>query len=638
MSDVETFTPRWAEYESAAGGYIKDTYELLTDLGQRQLDLANSALVDLDAFVGSGTPEQPVDYLPVDIAALAGPGEVPAVEMPTDPSAVRPIYTPASTTVYSPTFGSVPSSNLTAPSISEPLEPGGAPTFTESAPSIPYRDVPDAPALNLPAVPTFNTVTPVTITPLALPSWAETLPDFFVRTPNAEINFTEEAYSSAVLTAVQTKVLNALTGVDRIGLPQAVWDEIKAAAIAEADATEARAVETAQEEWYSRGWEMPAGPLTRTTQRARFEANKIRSAIIRELFVKRAQDELDALKFYTTQAVALEQILIAAHTARMERALRYAEAVAKLALDLMNAELAVYNGRLQAYIASADVYGKIIQAELAKLEEKKFELENNRFLLEQDKNAVAIYVARIDAATKVLQAYETQMRGVMAQVEMDRTQVQLYGEKAQVFNTLVGAWREQWNGYSAAWQGQLAKAQVFTAQVGGATAQVQAYTETVKAEIAKVEASGKVAEIEIEKLKADAQRYAAEIDGQAKLYAAKVEGAKLPFLAYNATAEYWSSLSRAYEAQLNASVEQAKAQAQIANDGVRLAIAQMDSERQVGLEVSKTKATVSMQAAASIFQGLNANVSMQDSNSHSQSVSATGAVGWSYSKDVNSAP
>jgi len=637
MADVETYSPRWVESDSAAGGFIRDTYNLLTRLGTAQLESANSSLADLDDFVGAGTPEQPIDYLPVDITALAGPGLPPSVAMPPLPSPAAPIGAPERVTVYTPSFGPTPVVNLVPPGIDTPIKPGSAPTFTEQAPSIPYRNVPTAPELTLPEVPTFNTIAPVTVTPLALPSWAQTLPSFTVRTTDAEIDFTEEAYSSHILDAVQTKVYNALTGVDRIGLPQAVWDEIVAAATSEADATEARAVETAQEEWYSKGWEMPAGPLTRTTQRARFEANKIRSAIVRELFVKRAQDELDALKFYTTQAVALEQILIAAHTARMERALRYAEAVAKLALDLMNAELAVYNGQLQAYLASADVYGKIIQAELAKLEERKFALEHNRFLLEQDKNAVAIYVARIDAATKVIQAYEAQMRGVQAQVEMDRTQVQLYGEKAQVFNTLIGAWREEWNGYSAQWQGETAKAQMFVARANGASAQVQAYAETVKAELAKVEASGKVAEIEIEKLKADAQRYAAETDGQARVFAAQVEGAKLPFLAYNATAEYWTAVSRTYEAQLNAAVEQAKAQAQVANDGVRLVVAQMDSERQAAIEVAKTKAAVSMQAAASLFQGLNANVSMQDSNNHSQSVSASGTVGWSYTKDVNPA-
>jgi hypothetical protein len=634
MADIETFTPQWVDFDSNAAAFVQENFEFLKNFAVNYESKFDAALADL-GDLGAVSLVPPTQMTEVGVISLAPPSAPPAFNTPTVDFNVAPIDTGTEGAIYQPAFGTAPAFDVPAPMITEGDEPGSAPTFNEATPALPNRDIPAAPPLVLPSVPVFNVIENVVWNPLAMPEWTSALPEFTIIPPDGQLEFNEEGYVSETLAAVQQKIVNCLMGIDRIGLPQAVWEAIYTSATMQADADEAQMVETAVEEYAARGWLLPQGPLLKRTQAARFQASKIRAALFRDLWVKRAQEEIEAVKFYVAQGIALEQLLVEAYNARMDRALKYAEASVRVAIDLMQAELAAYNGRLAAYQASAQVYELQIRSQLLMLEERKFALEQNRFLLEQDRNDVALYSAQVDAAGKVLQAYETQMKGVLAQLEFDRLQVQIFGEKVKVFQAQTGAWKTAWEGYSAHMQGQVAKAQVYTAQVGGFSALVQAHGEEVRAELAKVEASGKALEYDIERLKADTQRYAAEMEARTKTYSAQVEGEKLPFLAYNALTEAYSAQVRAVEMEYAAKIKNNEAIAQVANDAARLTVAQLDAAKQSNIEIAKGKLGAISQVIAASLGGLNAQVGMSDQNEHSMQMSARGGVDWSYQKTIN---
>jgi hypothetical protein len=630
--------PGWVEFEGS-GRLVHEYADLLWNFTTERLDDIGAANRELDQYARGWTAVNIPEYEEVNIAGLPGPGAIPDVEeLSVDFTGITPIRQASSFSIYDPAVGGVPAFTKAAPTLDLSGQPENPPTFSEEAPFIRDVDVPALPALVLPPVPTFNVYSEITPTPLTLPTFTSVMPDFGgITAPPAELDFEEVPYESALLEAIKTKLVNALTGVDRIGFPPGVWEEIVAAAVAQTDADEARLVDQARTEFYAGGWELPAGALVKTTQQARLQGSKLRAAVQRELFIKRAEMEVEQLKFYTSQAIALETVLIDFHNKVADRALRYAEATLNAAVRLMEAELAIYNGKLQAYGIAADVHGKLIQAELLRLEEWRFKLEHQKVKLAQDENAVRIYVARVDAAAKVIDAYEAQVRGIQAKVEVDRTRVQAFGEKVRAFAAQMDGWAKEWDGYRAKMDAQNSVASIFRSEVEAHVSRVQAFSATVQAEIAKVDASAKRADAEMRVVEADTRRYAAEIDARARAFSAQAEVARLPFVAYTAQTEWWRAQAAAHSEELRAAIEQSKAAAQIGVEGARLEAEEIRAQRELGFKALEGQRSIATQLTASALQGINLSASLGTNYSFGNQYNGNASVGWSFNKNVTPA-
>jgi hypothetical protein len=484
-------------------------------------------------------------------------------------------------------------------------------------------------------VPVFHSIKDIVAAELNIPTFAATFPEFAgVYQPPGTLDFQEDEYSSNVLTAVRAQLYDVLSGIRRIAIPEAVWTEIENAAASKISEDSDRLIETASVEHFRRGWEQPGGALNKTIALARFEGQKARSNVTRELLVERAKQEIENMKYYTAQALVFEQMMIGLFNAQMDRRLKAAEIVASLAFKLMDAQIAIYNAKLAAFQAAAQTHEVLIRAELLKLEQLKADIEIEGLKTEQDKAKVQLYGAQIDAATKVVQIYESQIRAVATKVEVDKTRISAFGAEVQAFQARTDAWKAEWDGYRAKIQGELGKADVYKSQADAYTARVQAYGQTIQAEAAKVEADGRRAAIEISKLEADTRRFAAEIDAQARKLSADVELAKLPYEAYKAQGEWWRTRYSAYEAQLKVDVEQSKATAQIAMEGARLEAAQIQAQRELGFKALEGQQRISAQLTASALQGIHAQVGVGSTISFQDSTSKSCGVSWQYTANT----
>lgn len=635
----EGITPAYGWKSIDPSGFVRDTATWMQDFALDRLSDISETVRDLDGYTAGWAAVEVEPYDAQDVVALPDPDVPPdPANIEVDFGSIAPVYVPQTLAIYTPQVGAAPTFDGASPEVDYGAAPNAMATFSGQAPTIADLSVPSAPTLDIPDPPDASNLPAISYEQVVIPTFDATLPEFIAFAPETSINFTEGTYSSAVLTALQDKILSALSGANRIGFPPGVWEEIEAKALAKSDAEESRLVEQASAEWHNKGWTLPGGAQVRMVQAARLQANTVRTAVLRELLIERAKHEVEQLKFWTTQGIALETVLINLFNSQMDRALKAAETAVRLAIDLFNVQVAVYNAQLAAYTAEAQVHRELIQAQLLKLEEAKIDIEVNKLTVEQDRLAVQTYVAQVDAATKEVQAYEAQVRGVTAQAEVMRAKAAIYAEEVRAYAEEVNAKRGEWDGYRARIEGEQAKVALFRAETEAHVATVQAYTAGVQAEQAKVEADGKRAQIEIGRLEADSRRFAAQADALAREAMAKAEVAKLPFLGYTAETEMYRAKAAAIQSQYNAAIEQAKAVASTNVAAAQLEAQQIQAMRELGFKALEGQKTISAQLAAAALQGINLSIGQSSSVGFNETWNGSAGVNWNYQYTAQAEP
>lgn len=639
---AEPSDPTYCDDEITLNDYAANAQGIVSSLwnfANARLSDMEGAATALDNYASGWAMVNLPEYEAVSIGALAGPAQPSA---PTDVDTTIVVdapYNPATVSIHTPSVGSAPSNTAVAPTIDTSGQPGAAPTVDFDAPDLPDRDIPDIPdTIDLPSVPTFHTLAQIIPRTLSFPSYDEVIPDFDGLTPpNATVDFTEDGYSSTVRDAVRDQLYNVLSGVRRIGIPESVWDELENAAADKINQDTDRLIDEATNEHFRRGWTQPGGALNKSIQSARFAGQQARTSVTKELLVKRAEQEVENMKYYTAQAIAYEQVFTALYNAIMDRRLRAAEATLNFLYRGFEAQVAFYEAKLAKVRLAAEVFEAKIRAELLKLEEDKFRLETNKLLVEQDLGQVQLYVAQVEAAKKTIELYESKVRAVATQIEGDRSKVAIFAEEVRAKGIEVDAWAKQWEGYRARIDGERAKVDIFRAENEAYVADVQAYRGKVEAELARVEADSRRADTELKKMEADVRRYTAQIEARVKQIDAEVELAKLPYLAHTSQAEWWRSQAAAYEAQYKAEVEQAKATATIALEGARIEAEQIRAMNELGFKSLEGQKQIAANLAASAVQGIHSSVSLSDTVSRGKSWNQSCSTSWSYSKDLTPA-
>lgn len=437
------------------------------------------------------------------------------------------------------------------------VQPGVAPTFSAAAPVVQILNKPDAlsavapgaapvvsavtlpaaPTIVLPDAPLMSLISLPSLPSINLPTFSGVLPDgSTLNTPTTGLVWGEVHYDSALLQNVTGRLTTMLLG--GTGLPpeieQAIWDRGRA----REDAIAAKATQETYEEFSARGFSLPTGPLAGRVAEVGQKNREAASTYSRDVAIKQAEMAIENLKFSVSTGIQLETQLMTYSGQYAARALEAAKITVDVALNIFNAQVSLYNARLQGYQTQAQVFKDLIQAEALKLEQYRTSIEAQKLIGEINIQAIQVYKTRIDALMSAVELYKAQLDGVKTGVEVDRTRIEGFRASVDAYRSLVEAKTSEYQAWGQSIQGEVAKVGAYEAQARAYGTLVEAYRtgETVKIEnmrshISTNEMKVRAFDSQVNYLGEQIRAAIAQVDtgvkvydGQARMYGAQIAG------------------------------------------------------------------------------------------------------------------
>ena len=444
--------------------------------------------------------------------------------------------------------------------------------------------------VNLPLPPALLSLDTVTFPELTIPSFDVTVPPMTLVAPGV-VPYTEpEFYTSSLLTNLEANLNQAFTDGAFTGLPgpieQNLWDRARerefraqAEALAELERMEAM------------GWSFPPGVYTDARIKISTETAYTTVGLSRDIMIKQAELTLENITKARETSVQLEGQLINYYNQVAQRTFDAAKYYTQANIEIYNASVQAYVASLEGFKTEALVYDTQIKGILAQVDVLKAQIDFEQTKANINTALVQQYKTEVDAALAVVEIYKAQLEGVQIQASVQKIVVDVYGAQIQAYIGQVNAYTAQIEGYKALVETQgvienVYKTQVeaYTAQVNAGVAVVTALIEEYKGQILAYQAQLDGYKAQIEGMVGEAQAAASYNTAEAEIYRARVE----------AVAAYNQALTQQWVAILN---EQEK----IAELGVAAAKANGDlyiAARGLSLDASKVGAQVSAQLGA----------------------------------------
>lgn len=593
----------WKDWGDLAKDAFNDVSDFFTDLENLTFTPINPNIdFDVDANLGTPftkplVPDDPdLSFDPVD-----GPGNIAIPEISAPIITEPPDFTGSAPVITLPT----PPEDLAAE----------APT---DAPTIGEVTLPTAPVIVIPAEPTLDDITLPDVPDITLPAFTDTAPILDAVAPGNTFNFTYEEYSKS-LPELQTEIQRMLAG--GTGLPDVIWQALWDKARSREDVTAVKLVQEITDEWAARGFTLPAGVLDAKIEAARQQNQDAANQLSRDIAIQQAQMEQVNIQFAVTQGIAYENLLIGLHFQKMQLTYEVARFTLEAAISIFNAKIALYNAEMQGYMTEAQVYKTRIEAETINVELYRAQLEGQKLIGELNLQDIEIYKARLDALMTHIEVYKGELEGVKTQVDVDKTrvdafkaQVEAYGEQVRARGTDIQAYAEQI-------RGEIAKSDIYEAEVNAFASLVNAYKTNNDAKIDSKRIELELSSQHIDKFRVQVEKYNAELNAEAKRVDA---GTRI----YDGKTRMYSAELSAEQARVSSDTrhfELALREAQSKAD-IEVKEAQMKIEellRILSLELDKTKTLMSVQSqlAASALSAVNLSASVSESASNSTSCS-----------------
>lgn len=527
-----------------------------------------------------GAANQAISNVPVTVTSYS----VPPLPQYTAPVAIA---APPSIPAVTLAIGAAPT-NLALPTIPA-INAGVAPTFSAVAPLLDSVDRPGALATFVGTAPTINTsitfpeppsalVNPI-ITDLVLPTRAEpvrpqtTLPAFTAQLPidtsvaptGLDLTFSN-AYASAApstatmvsgyvdslvakynpqfsnqMAAIEVQLSKYLAG--GTALNSAVEDAIYARARAKNDVDAKRVQDAAFQDAASRGFTLPSGALASSLAQARRDSYIANARAGNEIAIAQAEMEQKNLQFAITTSANLRTAMLNAAMTYMQslvtlngQSIEYAKNVVTALVETYNAQIKMYSARLDAYRASASVFDVQLRSALAGVELYRTEITALQALTQTDLAKVEVYRARMEVLKTLADVYQSQISTVQGRVGLEKLKLDLFQTQVQTYATQVQSKTAEWQGYSAAIEGQVAKTKVYAVQADAFSAQIQGYKASIEAQVANVQAASAAVDAVAKTNSAAQETYRTVMQANGEVARTQIASNQTLIQAYEATA------------------------------------------------------------------------------------------------------
>lgn len=390
--------------------------------------------------------------------------------------------------------------------------------FTKAAPNVDATiNIPDAPAFTYPDLPTLLELnTDITLDALVVPAHNFTEPSYH--------NFLSDDFYAAFATArtelpnydqygmelvnrfypgVQAALSSLLSRAQGVldGTQTALtdnhdthyYDALRSKIAAESD----KALQTLDEASLATGWDLPGAARAAGRKRIQQEASAALNNAALEVYVKRADRELQHLQFVMQVVPPMQNAAVAlfgqAWSMQMQAfdgALRFADTAMKFATavyQLKQRDYELAQGLVERQIA---IFEALLKAELAKADITKVELEVERLKADLNHTLIAQYTAQLGGEETKARVYASQIDTLRQTLAARKLPLEVFLAEVQAFSALSDAKKAEYalveaqiSGDKAKTEGQLAKLQVYKTQADVFATEVTAQGKRIEGQI-----------------------------------------------------------------------------------------------------------------------------------------------------------
>lgn len=521
----------------------------------------------------------------------------------------------------------IPDFQSTVGAINIPESPAWqAPAAAPSAPQVSQVVLPEAPQVNLPTLPQLADITVPTFAGMTLPTFDGKEPTFANPTPPSAMNFKEPEYRTEVIDEMIQKLRQMWAG--GTGLPKAVEEAMWARAQEREDIVVHREVASLSSDFSARGFTMPSGLQLGREMQMRQELAGKKLGLQRELTIQIAQWQIENLRFACEQAVAAENVLVNIHSNMVQRMFEAAKFEVESQIALYNAQVGLFNARMNAYQIRAQVFNTLVQAELSKIQVFKAEVEAEVARGQINEQKVKVYTAQVNALQTQIEIFKAKMEGAATHAGVIRSQIEAYRAEVQAYGSQIEAQKVRFDAYEAQVRGEAAKAGIIDAEA-------KAYAALVSGKASIADVGVKRAEVLVKKNQNLISGYQAALEAEKTRIQAQLSVIQMNAAAYTAGTQQMAALAgaeaerakvqiAAYEAQMRSNVAYYQAQVQYylgsMEQGVRASAN--------AVEALKAAGQIGSTMAAGAMAGVHTGISLTGASSMGANVSDT----WSRSQ------
>lgn len=498
------------------------------------------------------------------------------------------------------------------------------PTWTapDAAPERPMTGdvvLPDAPTLVMPQAPTLVEISIPTFAGVKLPVFSATAPEFEGTALPGILQWSEPTYHTQILDEVLGVIRTLWSGGS--GIPPAVEQAMVERAMEREDMIANREIDSMAEEFSLRGFTMPTGMQAARADQMRQDLALKKLSFNRELTIKFAEWQIENIRFGVQQAIAAENVYVNIFLNSAQRMFEAARFQIESQINIYNAQVSLFNARMNGYQIAASVFDTLVKAELSKIEVFKANIEAEIARGQINEQKVRTYTARVQALQTEVEVYKARMQGAQVQSDIIRNQIEAYKADVQAYAERIQADKVRFDAYESQVKGESAKAGIIDAEA-------RAYAALVQGKSSVADINVKRAELIIQKNRAMVEAYIADLDAEKTRIQSQTAVIQSGAQAYIADTQRFAAQAQAEttkaqvqvtakEAELrtNVSFYQAQVQAYIGNMEQLI--------RQAGLVIDALKAAgqISSTLAAGAMAGVHVGATLTGSGA----VSASGA-------------
>ena len=523
-------------------------------------------------------------------------------------------------------LGDFPILEAIAPNIILPAVPDA---LTEAVPEKNFtldldKPFPLAPDSTLPSLPTLVDLNLPDDISIITPLFDGVIPDSAsIGVPGNTFFFSEDPYSSSLLTDIQSELLSRLQGGTGIpvNVEQAIWDrgrdrEQVAALQAERSITVDRV---------SQGFTRPSGAAMAALERVVQETQGKIIDLSREVMIKQAELEQENFKFSMQQAISLESTLISQYNNVQQRAFEVAKFLQEVSFEVYKLLVNKFNVELEAYKTSAQVFQIKVQAELSKVEVFKAQIDAEKTKNEINDQNIRIYQGQISAINTSVEIYKATVQAVAEELRAEALKVEVYKSEIDAYSALVGAKSEEFRAYSDQVKAEVSRVDIYDSQVKAFTSRIQGYSIGKDVEIKQADLEMKVQELKITKYLADIEGFIKQVQSDQSVTQSNVDNYRAQLQAYLADVGFNTAAA-------NIGLKEADVIIQQNEFDVTTAIERIKVRAQLISDENKNR-VAGLQAAGATY----AQLAGSSLNAIKVSTSASGSAGANVSETYNHA-
>ena len=377
--------------------------------------------------------------------------------------------------------------------------PSALTPFTKTAPDVDSTvTIPDAPTFTYPDLPTLLELnTDIALDALVIPEHNFTEPsynnflsdDFYAAFATARTELPNyDQYGMELVNrfypgvqAALASLLNRAQGV-LDGTQTALtdnhdthyYDALRSKIAAESD----KALQALDENTLATGWNLPGAARAAGRKRVQQEASAALNSAALEVYVKRADRELQHLQFVMQVVPPMQNAAVAlfgqAWSMQMQAfdgAIQFADTAMKFATavyQLKQRDFELAQSMVERQIA---IFEALLKAELAKADITKVELEVEKLKSELNHDLIAQYTAQLSGEETKARVYASQIDALRQTIAARKIPLDVFLAEVQGFSALSEAKKAEYalveaqiSGDKAKTEGQLAKLQVYKTQ------------------------------------------------------------------------------------------------------------------------------------------------------------------------------